>query len=135
MTLTTDEKSFNGVIYRLQFNTCGKENCKKCSEGDGHGPYWYAYGIEFARKYIGKELPTDIVENMERLEKDRETLRSRRDEIKTQALELKRQYETALEQIRTLDSLMSGLYASPRILADLGLELFSSNGRRKEINK
>jgi DNA-binding SARP family transcriptional activator/DNA-binding NarL/FixJ family response regulator len=52
------------VTYRQQFTRCGKERCRKCREGEGHGPYWYAYWSEKGRtisKYIGTHLPVGIV--------------------------------------------------------------------------
>lgn len=52
----------NKVTYRQQYTRCGKERCRKCKEGAGHGPYWYAYWSENGRtvsKYIGIQLPTD----------------------------------------------------------------------------
>src|SRR5436853_7343323 len=48
------------VTYRKQYTRCGKERCRKCKEGDGHGPYWYAYWSEKGRtisKYVGIHLP------------------------------------------------------------------------------
>ncbi len=36
-----------GGCLRLEWVKCGKERCKKCSTGTGHGPYWY--------RYLGKE--------------------------------------------------------------------------------
>ncbi|GCF09590.1 DUF6788 family protein [Dictyobacter arantiisoli] len=48
------------VTYRQQFTRCGKQRCRKCKEGSGHGPYWYAYWSENGRtvsKYIGIQLP------------------------------------------------------------------------------
>ena len=51
------------VTYRQQFTFCGKPNCRRCREGRGHGPYWYAYiskNGQTVRKYIGKQLPLDI---------------------------------------------------------------------------
>src|SRR5437588_6856654 len=51
------------VTYRKQYTRCGKERCRKCKEGDGHGPYWYAYWSEKGRtisKYIGIHLPPGI---------------------------------------------------------------------------
>jgi DNA-binding SARP family transcriptional activator len=53
----------NKVTYRQQFTRCGKQRCRKCREGGGHGPYWYAYWSENGRtvsKYIGIHLPADI---------------------------------------------------------------------------
>ena len=51
------------VTYRQQYTRCGKQRCRKCQEGSGHGPYWYAYWSEKGRtvsKYIGSRLPDDI---------------------------------------------------------------------------
>ncbi len=50
------------VTYRQQFTRCGKQRCRKCKEGAGHGPYWYAYWSENGRtvsKYIGIQPPED----------------------------------------------------------------------------
>lgn len=52
-----------GVTYRQQRKYCGKARCRKCREGIGHGPYWFAYRTEKGKTiqtYIGKELPSDI---------------------------------------------------------------------------
>ena len=46
--------------YRQQFVRCGKEGCKRCAAGPGHGPYWYAVWRDGGRvrsRYIGKNLP------------------------------------------------------------------------------
>src|SRR5579859_7521962 len=51
------------VTYRQQYTRCGKERCRKCQDGTGHGPYWYAYWSEKGRtmsKYIGIKLPEGI---------------------------------------------------------------------------
>ncbi|MEO8972950.1 MAG: AAA family ATPase, partial [Ktedonobacteraceae bacterium] len=53
----------NKVTYRQQFTRCGKERCRKCRDGLGHGPYWYAYWSESGRtvsKYIGIHPPQDV---------------------------------------------------------------------------
>src|SRR5579883_559333 len=55
----------NKVTYRQQYTRCGKQRCRKCQEGNGHGPYWYAYWSENGRtvsKYIGVGLPDTIKE-------------------------------------------------------------------------
>src|ERR1700740_512999 len=58
------EEFMNGkVTYRQQYTRCGKERCRKCKEGAGHGPYWYAYWSENGRtvsKYIGIHPPTEL---------------------------------------------------------------------------
>ena len=46
------------ITYQLQYRKCGKHTCRTCREGQGHGPYWYAYWREGSRLksgYIGKE--------------------------------------------------------------------------------
>ncbi len=56
------------VTYHQQPSYCGKTRCKKCREGVGHGPYWYAYKTEnghTTRTYIGKELPPDALATLE----------------------------------------------------------------------
>ena len=55
-------KAADGV-YKQEFTRCNKERCKKCREGEGHGPYWYRYWWEDGKtrkKYVGKELPPHI---------------------------------------------------------------------------
>ena len=46
--------------YRQEYVKCGKDGCKKCANGPGHGPYWYVYWSEGGRtrkQYIGKQRP------------------------------------------------------------------------------
>jgi hypothetical protein len=48
----------NATISR-QYRTCGKRQCKKCSKGKKHGPYFYGYWKEDKRQrsiYIDKSL-------------------------------------------------------------------------------
>ena len=69
----------NGKItYRQQYTRCGKERCRKCKEGAGHGPYWYAYWSENGRtisKYIGINPPAELALGGQRV--------STPDEVKT----------------------------------------------------
>jgi DNA-binding SARP family transcriptional activator len=51
------------VTYHQQVSYCGKQRCRKCRDGVGHGPYWYAYKTEngrTTRSYIGKNLPAEL---------------------------------------------------------------------------
>src|SRR6516162_8593996 len=53
------------TTYHQQVTYCGKPRCRKCREGVGHGPYWYAYQIvngQTTRTYIGKNLPPGALE-------------------------------------------------------------------------
>lgn len=49
------------ITYQLQYRKCGKASCSTCRDGQGHGPYWYAYWREGSRLrsgYVGKIHPT-----------------------------------------------------------------------------
>jgi hypothetical protein len=55
------------VTYQLELVNCGKARCKKCAEGELHGPYWYSYTWDadkgkMVSRYIGKKQPTEIDE-------------------------------------------------------------------------
>jgi len=55
-----------GRLYKQEVVFCGKERCKKCAKGEGHGPYWYAYWWadgKTRKKYIGKTLPTSLTQD------------------------------------------------------------------------
>ena len=58
--LTMDSK----VTYKQQVSFCGKPQCRKCREGIGHGPYWYAYHASdqghAVRTYVGRHLPAGV---------------------------------------------------------------------------
>ncbi len=49
--------------YQLETVRCGKQRCRRCAAGEGHGPYWYAYrrqGTRTARAYRGRVVPDDV---------------------------------------------------------------------------
>lgn len=51
------------ITYHQQVSYCGKPRCRRCREGIGHGPYWYAYQTvngRTIRTYIGKEPPAEM---------------------------------------------------------------------------
>jgi len=53
------EKRAGQRTYRLQSVRCGSKKCR-CTSGELHGPYWYAYWSEGGRtrsQYVGKKLP------------------------------------------------------------------------------
>ncbi|GAC1645000.1 MAG: hypothetical protein NVS4B12_10630 [Ktedonobacteraceae bacterium] len=50
------------ITYQLQYRKCGKASCSTCRNGQGHGPYWYAYWREDSRLrsgYVGKVNPNE----------------------------------------------------------------------------
>ncbi len=56
----TDIPSDQHITYQLQHRKCGKASCSTCRNGQGHGPYWYAYWREGSRLrsgYVGKVHP------------------------------------------------------------------------------
>src|SRR5436305_11737415 len=51
------------ITYHQQDSYCGKPRCRRCREGIGHGPYWYAYQTvngRTVRTYVGKEPPAEM---------------------------------------------------------------------------
>ncbi|GAC1361261.1 MAG: hypothetical protein NVS2B12_03160 [Ktedonobacteraceae bacterium] len=56
----TNIPSNQHITYQLQYRKCGKASCSTCRNGQGHGPYWYAYWREGSRLrsgYVGKIRP------------------------------------------------------------------------------
>jgi predicted ATPase/DNA-binding SARP family transcriptional activator len=56
------------ITYHQQVSYCGKPRCRRCREGIGHGPYWYAYQTvngRTIRTYVGKHLPAEMKGAME----------------------------------------------------------------------
>lgn len=51
------------ITYHQQVSFCGKERCRRCRDGIGHGPYWYAYRTvngRTVRTYVGKDPPANM---------------------------------------------------------------------------
>ncbi|GHO82059.1 AAA family ATPase [Dictyobacter formicarum] len=58
----------NRITYHQQVTYCGKLRCRRCREGIGHGPYWYAYKTvngQTTRTYIGKHLPPEVQQGLD----------------------------------------------------------------------
>lgn len=58
-----DSMPDSDITYRQHMKFCGKASCRKCREGIGHGPYWFAYqsqGGKTVQQYIGKHLPPGV---------------------------------------------------------------------------
>lgn len=54
-----ESKQVGKVTYRLELVKCGKLACR-CTTGQLHGPYWYAYQRQGGRVkswYVGKQIP------------------------------------------------------------------------------
>ncbi len=53
------------ITYHQQVSYCGKPRCRRCREGTGHGPYWYAYQTingRTVRSYVGKNPPDEALQ-------------------------------------------------------------------------
>lgn len=75
-----------GFRYYAQGRKCNKAGCR-CQEGKLHGPYWYRRDSSTGnRKYIGKELPANIIEIHQELERRRNRIQA---EIKNTQLKLR----------------------------------------------
>jgi hypothetical protein len=66
----TRKKAQNKRYLELERVNCGKKSCKKCADGDLHGPYWYLYrpkenGPGRTSEYIGKLLPQVLAEEFD----------------------------------------------------------------------
>ena len=60
-------KGSKGGWLRTEMVKCGKPSCKKCSQGQGHGPYLYRYFTDpktgkYTSQYIGSTLPPELAE-------------------------------------------------------------------------
>jgi hypothetical protein len=58
-----DEKPHSTGTLRLEMVKCGKDRCKKCERGEGHGPYWYLYyrrNGKLTSTYLGKMIPVEL---------------------------------------------------------------------------
>jgi hypothetical protein len=52
-----EERPASAGTLRLEMVKCGKDRCKRCERGEGHGPYWYLYfrrNGKLTSKYVGK---------------------------------------------------------------------------------
>src|SRR5215216_6773462 len=58
-----EERPASVGTLRLEMVKCGKERCKTCGRGEGHGPYWYLYfrrNGKLTSRYIGKTIPDEL---------------------------------------------------------------------------
>lgn len=62
----------DGATYQHKWILCSKPNCR-----DWHGPYWYAYykaGTRTKARYIGRELPQLVVDQVRAAANDAKTI-------------------------------------------------------------
>ena len=54
-----ETKKAGRITYQSELVKCGKTNCRCATDGQLHGPYWYAYrkqGQTLKSWYVGKAL-------------------------------------------------------------------------------
>ena len=54
-----ETKKEGRITYQSELVKCGKANCRCATDGQLHGPYWYAYqkqGQKLKSWYVGKSL-------------------------------------------------------------------------------
>lgn len=122
------------ITYHQQVSYCGKPRCKRCREGVGHGPYWYAYQTvdgRTSRSYVGKHLPPDVATSMLGDQQSSATQTSERDQSVIRVYTLgqfrleRRNPHDALEWQTVTDA----SWQHQRVRALLGC-LVSINGRK-----
>ena len=58
-----EERPVSAGALRLERVTCGQLGCRKCKEGEGHGPYWYLYyrrSGKLTSRYLGETIPDEL---------------------------------------------------------------------------
>lgn len=126
MNTPTNDFTLNGKTYQLRYRKCSSSRECKCHEPDnpGHGPYWYTSGDYGGLKYVGKELPADVLRVLELIETEKAELL----EIQTEAHRKRRaasqEERKYSEQVRAIEALMFGNQADSRVLQELGLDRF-----------
>ena len=96
------EKVVESTCYQHVRIRCGKKNCR-CSRGELHGPYWYAYFREDGKnrcRYVGKTLPDNAA-----ILKFSEGLRRKAE--KARAISSQRAKSSELARLRARSALLS----------------------------
>ena len=80
----TEPANDRHYTYQQQYRKCGKATCGTCNNGEGHGPYWYAYYREESKVksiYLGNHNPNGVgvAKTLAILEKEREQKRLARE--------------------------------------------------------
>lgn len=97
----------DGWSIVAQYRKCGKEECKTCAEGYGHGPYYYGTRLVNGRRkirYFGKSLPpqkSDVQTNtVAELQQEIAALRRENEELHNLVMQLQEgQRKAQLERV------------------------------------
>jgi len=112
---------FNNQSYQLQTRQCNKAVCK-CHNGKPHGPYWYLNGS----KYLGKQLPQDILINLAQVENNKERIKKVRAEVNMKYLHLQKELADISDQVRAIENLLNGGVIDNEELKKAGLQIFKT---------
>ena len=122
------------VTYHQQVSYCGKSRCRKCREGNGHGPYWYAYKTvdgKTTRSYVGKQLPEEVLAQVR--DQLPPTMQERADELSNALIRIYVLGQFRLERrtgrAATWETVTESSWQHQRVRALLGC-LVSSPGRK-----
>lgn len=92
----------DGWSVTAQFRKCGKSNCKICTDGQGHGPYYYGtkkVDGKLKSQYFGRELPhadgSRPYESARRLQAENEALRTEVAQLRAEIVVLSERLRTA----------------------------------------
>jgi hypothetical protein len=110
----------NGKTFQKQYRKCSR-SCTHGQAGQGHGPYWYKSGSGESLKYVGKELPAEVVKHLDLVKSHKSNLQEMAQEL--EKAEQKRYAEARHtgELRRAVQSLVNGGSLDKKLLDELGL--------------
>jgi len=121
MNAPTNDFTIDGKTYQLRTRKCGKKDCK-CQRGEEHGPYWYVSNGSL--KYVGKNLPDDVLRHLELRDSQRKALIEIQNQASERAQAAYDAYTQANEESKAIQALLWGNYTRKEVLQRLGLERF-----------
>ncbi len=89
--LKKEKEELSRQGFTIRYVKCGKETCRKCKEGRGHGPYIYKSVREGERVksvYLGKltdvkEIDKQAIDALKRIDEEIQSIEQKLNNIKT----------------------------------------------------
>jgi hypothetical protein len=125
---TNQDFKVNGKTYRRLSRKCGKPGCKCNTPGQEHGPYWYAFSDVGTPKYIGKELPAQVINHVTLLKKSGAKLKAIKEKVRDRLDKARDALKRAERELDTVRALEAGEYTASEVLKSLGLAEFNGHG-------
>jgi hypothetical protein len=110
----------NGQTFQKQYRKCGKD-CTHGPEGKGHGPYWYKSAPGESLKYVGKDLPAEVIRHLEMVKVDKAAIEATAATFAKQEREFYAKAQHAGELRRAAESVLHGGNLSKSLLTEAGL--------------